>query len=104
MSANVRSCRGEKQITRHSPAPVSTWNNSSGDVATIPSLGYVFHCGIAIRGSDPYRPDELGPVWDLFCRERFQAAIHSEFSLADAALAQDTLDGPGVFGKILLRP
>ena len=81
-----------------------TCGNSSGDVATIPSLGYVFHCGITIRGSDPYRPDEFGPVWDLFCRERFQAAIHSEFSLADAALAQDTLDGPGVFGKILLRP
>ncbi|MGK0331305.1 MAG: NADPH:quinone reductase-like Zn-dependent oxidoreductase, partial [Minisyncoccia bacterium] len=29
--------------------------NSSGDEATIPSLGYLFHSGIKILGSDPYR-------------------------------------------------
>ena len=28
--------------------------NSSGDEATIPSLGYLFHSGISILGSDPY--------------------------------------------------
>ena len=29
--------------------------NSSGDQATIPSLGFMFHSGISIKGSDPYR-------------------------------------------------
>ena len=44
--------------------------NSSGDEAVIPSLGYVFHSGIKILGSDPYRPDEFGPAWDTFCAGR----------------------------------
>jgi NADPH:quinone reductase-like Zn-dependent oxidoreductase len=78
--------------------------NSSGDAATIPSLGYLFHSGISIIGSDPYRPDEFGPVWSTFCRERFPVAIDSEFALADAAAAQGKLLANDVFGKILLRP
>ena len=41
--------------------------NSSGDTATIPSLGYVYHHGISILGSDPYRPEEFGPAWRTFC-------------------------------------
>jgi NADPH:quinone reductase-like Zn-dependent oxidoreductase len=81
-----------------------TCGNSSGDSATIPSLGYVFHSGITIHGSDPYRPDEFGPVWKLFCEQRFPVSIHAEFALADAARAQEALDGRDVFGKILLRP
>jgi NADPH:quinone reductase-like Zn-dependent oxidoreductase len=81
-----------------------TCGNSSGDEATIPSLGYVYHFGISILGSDPYRPEEFAPVWDLFCRQRFPVAIHTEYPLADAAAAQDELAGPDVFGKILLRP
>jgi NADPH:quinone reductase-like Zn-dependent oxidoreductase len=78
--------------------------NSSGDTATIPSLGYVFHSGISIIGSDPYRPEEFGPVWDTFCTERFPVAIDSEFALADAAAAQGKLLANDVFGKIILRP
>ncbi|MGD9703178.1 MAG: zinc-binding alcohol dehydrogenase family protein [Acidimicrobiia bacterium] len=78
--------------------------NSSGDAATIPSLGYLFHHGISIRGSDRYRPDEFGPLWQTFCTERFEVPIHAEFALADAAGAQDALDSRDVFGKILLRP
>ncbi|MEA3183781.1 MAG: hypothetical protein QOJ74_258 [Ilumatobacteraceae bacterium] len=78
--------------------------NSSGDEATIPSLGYLFHSGISIRGSDPYRPEEFGPVWRTFCEQRFPVAIDSEFALADAGAAQDKLASNDFFGKILLKP
>ena len=78
--------------------------NSSGDEATIPSLGYVFHSGITIKGSDPYRPDEFGPIWDTFCTGDFEVVIDSEFALADAAEAQGKMLASDFFGKIVLRP
>jgi NADPH:quinone reductase-like Zn-dependent oxidoreductase len=78
--------------------------NSSGDNATIPSLGYVFHSGISIIGSDPYRPEEFGPLWQRFCEQRFPVAIDSEFPLADAGAAQQKLLSNDVFGKIVLKP
>lgn len=78
--------------------------NSSGDTATIPSLGYIFHSGISIIGSDPYRPDEFGPLWQTFCEQRFPVAIDSEFPLADAGTAQQKLLANDVFGKIILKP
>jgi NADPH:quinone reductase-like Zn-dependent oxidoreductase len=78
--------------------------NSSGDQATIPSLGYLFHSNISIIGSGPYRPDEFGPAWQLFCDGDFPSMIDSEFALADAAAAQDKLASNDVFGKIILRP
>jgi NADPH:quinone reductase-like Zn-dependent oxidoreductase len=78
--------------------------NSSGDTATIPSLGYVFHSGISIIGSDPYRPEEFGPVWHTFCEQRFPVVIDSEFALAEAGAAQQKMLSNDVFGKILLRP
>jgi NADPH:quinone reductase-like Zn-dependent oxidoreductase len=78
--------------------------NSSGDEATIPSLGYLFHSGISILGSDPYRPEEFGPVWDTFCTGDFEVVIDSEFALADAAQAQDKMLASDFFGKIILKP
>jgi NADPH:quinone reductase-like Zn-dependent oxidoreductase len=81
-----------------------TCGNSSGDTATIPSLGHVFHSGISIIGSDPYRPDEFEPVWRTFCEQRFIVAIDSEFALPDAGRAQEKLLSNDVFGKIVLRP
>ena len=78
--------------------------NSSGDEAVIPSLGYVFHSGIKILGSDPYRPEEFGPVWDTFCGADFTAAIDSVFDLVDAADAQAKMLASDFFGKILLKP
>jgi len=78
--------------------------NSSGDEATIPSLGYLFHSGIRILGSDPYRPEEFGPAWANFCSAGFEVVIDSEFSLAEAAAAQDKMLANDFFGKILLRP
>ena len=81
-----------------------TCGNSSGDEATIPSLGYVFHSGITIKGSDPYRPEEFGPVWNLFCGQRFAVEIDSHFPLAEAGTAQQKLASNDFFGKILLHP
>ena len=78
--------------------------NSSGDTATIPSLGYLYHHGLSILGSDPYRPEEFARVWHTFCEQRFPAVIDSEFPLADAGPAQEKLLHNDAFGKILLRP
>lgn len=78
--------------------------NSSGDSATIPSLGYLYHSGISILGSDPYRPEEFAPVWETFCSARFEAHIDSTFPLAGAADAQQKLLSNDVFGKIVLVP
>lgn len=78
--------------------------NSSGDEATIPSLGYLFHTGIKIMGSDPYRPDEFGPIWDTFCTGDFEVVIDSEFGLEDASEAQNKMLASDFFGKIVLRP
>lgn len=78
--------------------------NSSGDEATIPSLGYLFHSGISIIGSDPYRPGEMEPLWEMFCSGEFHAVIDSTFALADAGVAQEKLLSGDFFGKILLAP
>lgn len=78
--------------------------NSSGDGATIPSLGYLFHSGISILFSDAYRPEEFRPTWEKFCGERYPVVIDSEFALADAAVAQEKMLANDFFGKILLRP
>ncbi|MDW3179087.1 MAG: zinc-binding dehydrogenase [Acidimicrobiia bacterium] len=78
--------------------------NSSGDEATIPSLGYLFHSGIKIMGSDPYRPEEFGPVWDTFCSGDFDVVIDSEYGLEVAGEAQNKMLSSDFFGKIVLRP
>lgn len=78
--------------------------NTSGDEATIPSLGYVFHSAISILGSGPYEPHEFGPAWEMFCAGDFEVPIDREYPLADAAAAQEQLVSNDVFGKILLRP
>lgn len=78
--------------------------NTSGDSATIPSLGFLFHMGITIKGADTYHPSEFGPVWDTFCSGGFQVVVDSEFALADAALAQEKMLSSDFFGKILLVP
>jgi NADPH:quinone reductase-like Zn-dependent oxidoreductase len=77
--------------------------NTTGDVVTLPSLGYVFHMGIRILGVDAYRHDEFAPAWDAFCGG-LQAVVDSEFALADAAVAQQKMLDSDFFGKILLRP
>ncbi len=78
--------------------------NTSGDEATIPSLGFLFHQAASVLGSGPYEPHEFGPVWQDFCDGDFIVEIDTEYSLADAAAAQEQMVSNDVFGKILLRP
>ncbi len=78
--------------------------NTTGDQVSIPSLGHLFHMGIRIIGSDPYRPHEFAEAWSQFRFGRFHAPIDSVFSLADGAAAQDKLLRSDFFGKILLTP
>lgn len=78
--------------------------NTSGDTATIPSLGFLFHSDLKILGSGPYRPEEFGAVWELFCEHSFPAIVDAEYGLAEAAAAQVRLERGDVFGKLLLRP
>jgi NADPH:quinone reductase-like Zn-dependent oxidoreductase len=81
-----------------------TCGNTSGDEAVIPSLGFLFHQRASILGSDAYRPEEFGPAWATFCLADFEVAIEREFSLADAAAAQEQMLAGELFGKIVLRP
>lgn len=78
--------------------------NSSGDEATIASLGHLFHSGISILGSDPYRPDEMAPLWARYCAGDFDPCIDSTFPLTEAARAQSKMLSSDFFGKILLLP
>jgi NADPH:quinone reductase-like Zn-dependent oxidoreductase len=78
--------------------------NTSGDEAVIPSLGFLFHSGAKILGSDPYRPEEFGPTWERFCAADFAHTVDAEYALADAPEAQARLEAGDVFGKIVLRP
>lgn len=78
--------------------------NTTGDSATIASLGHLFHMGISIIGSDPYRYSEFGEVWKQFTEGEFHTPIDSVFALADGAAAQDKLLRSDFFGKIVLEP
>eukprot|EP01041_Mallomonas_annulata_P025790 gene25790-46915_t len=81
--------------------------NTTGDTATIPSLGFMFHMGIQILGSDPYRYEEFGEAWGVYCASGpeggFQAPVDSVFALADGAEAQQKMERSDFFGKILLE-
>jgi NADPH:quinone reductase-like Zn-dependent oxidoreductase len=78
--------------------------NTTGDEATIPSLGFAYHMGLQILGSDPYRYREFGDAWSVLRNGGYTAVIDSEFPLAAAADAQAKLLAGDVIGKILLRP
>ena len=78
--------------------------NTTGDTATIPSLGFMFHMGISIIGSDPYRYDEFVTAWKLYTEGSFQAPVDSVFALRDGADAQDKMLSSEFFGKIVLEP
>lgn len=81
-----------------------TCGNTTGDQATIASLGFLFHMGIQILGSDPYRYSEFADAWSVYTSGDFQAPVDSVFALADAAAAQDKMLRSDFFGKILLEP
>lgn len=78
--------------------------NTTGDTVPIPSLGYLFHMGISIIGSDPYRHEEFPVAWAQYLSGGFEPAVDSVFPLAEGGAAQQKLHGNDVFGKILLSP
>jgi NADPH:quinone reductase-like Zn-dependent oxidoreductase len=78
--------------------------NTTGDAATIPSLGFMFHMGIQILGSDPYRPEEFAEAWSVYANGSFTAPVDSVYALADGAEAQQKMERSDFFGKIVLRP
>ena len=78
--------------------------NTTGDTATIPSIGFLYSRGLAILGSDAYRPEEFAPTWRRYCEGDFAEVIETEMPLADAGPAQEMLMARSVFGKIVLRP
>ncbi|MFT5132828.1 MAG: NADPH:quinone reductase-like Zn-dependent oxidoreductase [Gammaproteobacteria bacterium] len=77
---------------------------TSGNSPVIPNLGYMYHMGLRIMGSDPYRYEEFAPAWAQYCESDFQAVVDSVFPLADGAQAQDKLLSGDFFGKIILEP
>ncbi len=78
--------------------------NTTGDTATIPSLGHLFHLGLRILGSDPYRYDEFAEAWAVFCAGSFQTPVERVVPLAEGAEAQRQLERGEVFGKLILAP
>jgi NADPH:quinone reductase-like Zn-dependent oxidoreductase len=78
--------------------------NTSGDEAVIPSLGFLFHSRASILGSDAYRPEEFGPLWQRFCAGSFVDTVDERYGLDEAGLAQQRLEAGEVFGKIVLCP
>ncbi|CAB4362387.1 MAG: zinc-binding dehydrogenase [Actinobacteria bacterium] len=78
--------------------------NTTGDTATIPSLGFMFHMGIQILGSDPYGYEEFAEAWAVYTSSGMRSVIDSVFPLRDAAAAQAKMMSTDFFGKILLEP
>ncbi len=78
--------------------------STSGDTATIPSLGFMYHNGIQLLGSDPYPYEEFAPAWELYCAQDFQSSIDSVYPLEQGAEAQEKMLRGAFFGKIVLEP
>jgi NADPH:quinone reductase-like Zn-dependent oxidoreductase len=78
--------------------------NTTGDQATIGSLGHLFHMGISIIGSDPYRYHEFAEAWAVYCTLNPTPVVTAEFPLAEAAEAHRRMEAGNFFGKLVLRP
>lgn len=84
-----------------------TCGNTTGDAATIPSLGFVFQRGIQIRGSDAYFSTDFSTVWQRYCRGigdgSFDPAIYRQYPISEGALAHDALQSGEAMGRLVLR-
>lgn len=77
---------------------------TSGNAPVIPNLGYMYHMGLRILGSDPYRYEEFQPAWSTYCTGEFESVADSIFPLSEGAAAQNKLLQGDFFGKIILEP
>ena len=75
---------------------------TTGHSPTIPSLGHMYHMGLQLLGSDPYRYEEFAPAWADYCAGDYLAVVDSVYPLADGARAQEKLLSGNVFGKVVL--
>jgi NADPH:quinone reductase-like Zn-dependent oxidoreductase len=83
---------------------IVTCGSTSGGSPKIPSLGYLYHMGLRILGSDPYRYEEFAPAWAQYRTGHFNPVVDSVFALADGGAAQEKLRSGAFFGKIVLEP
>jgi NADPH:quinone reductase-like Zn-dependent oxidoreductase len=77
---------------------------TSGNSPVIPNLGYMYHMGLQLLGSDPWRHEEFAPAWKSYCEGDFESVADSVFHLSEGKAAQDKLLGGNFFGKIILEP
>tara|TARA_X000000950_G_scaffold289384_1_gene412708 strand:+ start:89920 stop:90951 length:1032 start_codon:yes stop_codon:yes gene_type:complete len=77
---------------------------TSGNSPVIPSLGYMYHMGLRLLGSDPFRYEEFLPAWELYCSGDFQSIADSVYPLSEGKAAQEKLLSGDFFGKIILEP
>ncbi|GIR14265.1 MAG: hypothetical protein CM15mP25_0200 [Gammaproteobacteria bacterium] len=64
----------------------------------------MYHMGLRILGSDPYRYEEFQPAWSTYCTGEFESVADSIFPLSEGAVAQNKLLQGDFFGKIILEP
>ena len=81
-----------------------TCGNTSGDEATIRSLGFLYRSQISILGSGAHEPGEIATVWERFCGGGLSGVVDAEFDLSEAGAAHMHMHDNNFFGKILLRP
>ena len=77
---------------------------TSGNSPVIPNLGYMYHMGLQLLGSDPWRHEEFAPAWKSYCEGDFESVADSVFHLSEGKAAQDKLLSGNFFGKIILEP
>jgi NADPH:quinone reductase-like Zn-dependent oxidoreductase len=77
---------------------------TSGNSPVIPNLGYMYHMGLQLLGSDPWRHEEFAPAWKSYCEGDFESVADSVFHLSEGKAAQEKLLGGNFFGKIILEP
>ncbi len=80
-----------------------TCGNTTGNFPTI-NLGFLFHMGLRVLGSDPYRYEEFAPAWAAYCEGSFQAMVDSVFPLSAGREAQEKVARAEFFGKVVLEP
>ena len=84
-----------------------TCGNTTGDSASIPSLGFLFQRGIQIIGSDAYFSTDYANVWQQYCtgieRGHFSPEIQQTFAIEDGAQAHRLLETGKATGRLVLE-
>lgn len=83
-----------------------TCGNTTGDSASIPSLGFLFQRGVQIKGSDAYFSTDFAEVWQRYCQgigqSRFSSQIYRQFPIENGAQAQRELESGNSLGRLVL--